>query len=46
MYEVGTDIVNIFDGELYRGFIVGVDEDTDNGGVLYFVQYEDGDEED
>ena len=35
-----------FNGELYRGYIVDVEEDTDNGGVLYSVQYEDGDGED
>ena len=26
-----------FNGELYRGCIVDVDEDVDNGGVLYSV---------
>ena len=26
-----------FNGELYRGCIVDVDEDSDNGGVLYSV---------
>ena len=26
-----------FNGELYRGCIVDVDEDADNGGVLYSV---------
>ena len=26
-----------FNGELYRDYIVDVDEDTDNGGVLYSV---------
>ena len=46
VFEVNTDIVKVFDDELYRVFIVDVDEDVDNGDVLYFVQYEDGDEED
>ena len=38
--------MKVFDGDLYRGFIVDVDEDVDDGDVLYSVQYEDGDEED
>ena len=46
VFEVGTDIAKLFYGELHRGFIVDVDEDADNGDVLYSVQYEDGDEED
>ena len=36
--------MKLFDDELYRVFIVDVDEDTESGEVLYFVQYEDGDE--
>ena len=44
--EVGTGITKDFNGELYRGCIVDVDEDVDSGGVLYSVQYEDGDGED
>ena len=27
-----------FNGELYRGCIVDVDKDADNGGILYSVQ--------
>lgn len=46
MFEVGDDIAKMFGGELYRGFIVDVDEGSDAEGVLYSVQYEDGDEED
>ena len=39
-------IARDLNGELYRGCIVDVDEDAENGGVLYSVQYEDGDGED
>ena len=46
VFEIGTDVAKDFDGELYRGGIVDVDEDVDNGGVLYSVKYEDGDRED
>ena len=46
VFEVGTDIAKDFNGELYHGCIVGVDEDADSGGILYSVQYEDGDGED
>ena len=46
IYEVGTDISKVFDGEIYRDFIVDVNEGVDDGGVLYSVQYEDSDEED
>ena len=35
-----------FNGDPYRGYIVDVDEDVDNGGVLCSAQYEDGDGED
>ena len=38
--------MKVFDGEIYRVFIVDVDENVDNGVVLYSVQYEYGDEED
>ena len=38
--------MNVFDGDIYRGFIVDVNEDVHDGGVLYSVQYESGDEED
>ena len=46
IYEVGTEVTKLFDGELYRVFTVDVDEDAESGDVLYFVQYKDGDEED
>jgi len=45
-FVVGQDIAKMFHGELYRVFIVDVDEDTDNGGALYCVQYDDGDGDD
>ena len=42
---VGDDIVKVFGGELYREWIIDVDEDDEQGDVIT-VKYEDGDGED
>ena len=43
---MGDDIAKVFSGELYRGWIIDIDEDAEQGNVLYRVKYEDGDGED
>ena len=45
-FAVGTDVAKVFDNELYRGFIVDIDSDEDDGTVLYKITYEDEDTED
>ena len=50
--ELGTDVAKDFVDDrgkslgLYRGHIVDIDEDEEDGTVLYRVLYEDGDHED
>ena len=46
VFEVGTDVAKDFDGAVYRGFIVDVDEEEGTKQILYRIQYEDGDHED
>ena len=43
---MGTEVAKVFDGELFRGVIVDVDEDEGDGTVLYHIKYEDDDQED
>ena len=38
--------MKVFGGELYRGWIIDIDEDEDGGDVLYIIEYEDEDSED
>ena len=42
---MGTQVATVFGGELFRGSIVGVDEDEGDGTVLYHIEYEDEDED-
>ena len=41
-------MVKVFGGELYRGFIIDIDQYVGGGGILYCIEYmyEDCDEED
>ena len=43
---MGTEVAKVFDGALFRGVIVYVDEDESDGTVLYHIKYEDDDQED
>ena len=45
-FKVGTDVAKVFHGELYREWIIDVDEDADGGDILYIIEYEDEDSED
>ena len=38
--------MKVFGGELYRGWIIDIDEDEDGGYILYIIEYEDEDSED
>ena len=50
--EVGVKVIKHFFDELgdylgcYRGHVIDIDSDEDDGSVLYRIQYEDGDQED
>ena len=43
---MGTDVAKVFGSELFRGFILDIDSDEDDGTVLYTIEYEDEDQED
>ena len=45
-FETGTDVAKVFWGALFRGFIIDIDSDEDDGTVLYKIEYEDEDQED
>ena len=45
-FEVGVDVAKVFNGKLYRGFILDIDEDAEGGDILYHIEYEDEDTED
>ena len=38
MFEIGTDVVKNFGDDVYRDFILDIDE-TENGQLLYWIEY-------
>ena len=49
---MGVKVIKHFEDEAgdsigwYRGHVIDIDSDEDDGSVLYRIQYEDGDQED
>ena len=48
--KVGVKVIKDFGDDggegWYRGHVIDIDSDEDDGSVLYHIQYEDGDQED